>query len=449
MKIKSITVGGYKNLRKTSLLLDTITAIVSVNNYGKSNLLEAIDFGVQFMFANQKERNLMMSMVRSIPICRALENTPFEFQIEFDDPSLGEYRYVRYGFKFSWYKDDGSGRKIIDEKIEARSNTSVRYSSYLKRADGLYRRCKDTQSYRNIALEDTQLAIDILSAIDDIEIQPVINAIRKINFHICSSLDLSDRFQSAPLEYVDVKNESGILFDDNDVPRALFQLQQKDPEKYDIFVESAYSLFPEFTEISVQAYELKRQKSKVRMVIAQADANGTSVVEGDNSISIPNKIPFKIRDELYKLLITSKYLNQPIDMSMMSTGTKRVFWLLTNAFIASLRRMSFIGVEELETSIHPKLMKTLLEVLDEVLEDTPIIISSHSPFLIQYIKPSQIYIGAPNNDGTAQFKRIQPQKIKNVISVARDMDMSVGEYLFDLMSGDIDSSDRLSLYLEA
>ena len=52
MKIKSVTVGGFKNLDKTKLLLDNITAIISPNNYGKSNLLEAIDFGCEFLSLN-------------------------------------------------------------------------------------------------------------------------------------------------------------------------------------------------------------------------------------------------------------------------------------------------------------------------------------------------------------------------------------------------------------
>src|SRR5699024_9502408 len=131
-----------------------------------------------------------------------------------------------------------------------------------------------------------------------------------------------------------------------------------------------------------------------------------------------------IKDELYRLLIDSKYLNQPINMAMMSTGTKRVFWLLANVFIASAKGMSFIGVEELETSIHPKLLKNLLEILDETLMDTALIISSYSPFLVQYIKPEKIYVGVPASDGTAQFRKVQANRVKNLIHAARSMGMS-------------------------
>lgn len=58
MKINSITVGGFKNLNTTKLELDNICAIISPNNYGKSNLLEAIDFGFDFIHESRKGRKV-------------------------------------------------------------------------------------------------------------------------------------------------------------------------------------------------------------------------------------------------------------------------------------------------------------------------------------------------------------------------------------------------------
>ena len=121
---------------------------------------------------------------------------------------------------------------------------------------------------------------------------------------------------------------------------------------------------------------------------------------------------------------------------------------VANIFIASSKGMSVVGVEELETSIHPRLLKGLLEILDEVLDDTSLIISSHSPFLVQYIKTEKIYVGIPNTDGIAEFKKTKTSKTKALIKTARDHGMAVGEYLFELMAGDQDSIDTLSFYLE-
>lgn len=443
MKLKSVTVGGFKNLMKTTIELSNITAIVSPNNYGKSNLLEAIDFGVDFISENEKDRKTMMRWIKGIPINRILANEDFYFEIEFENDTEDDYKFVRYGYSFSWYRDNGTGQKITDEWMEARPNESVKYSSFLKRKEGKYRKEKNTNSFRKITLDEGQLAIDILMAMEDIPIQSVIRAIKSIDYHVCSSLDLGDRFQPNPIEYIaeDDVNDT-IAFDDKDVPRALYKLQKLDPEKYDLFLEAIYTLFPEFSEISIQSYSLNVDTKNINAMF----------VSTEETNSVNNKtveeVPFKIKDELYRVLITNQYLNQSIDIARMSTGTKRIFWLLANVFIASSKKMSFIGVEELETSIHPRLLKNLLEFLNEVLDDASLIISSHSPFLVQYIKPNKIYIGKPTDNGTAAFKKVKAGKIKQLVNLARDNDMSFGEYIFELISGDADNEDVLSFYLE-
>lgn len=441
MKLKSVTIGGFKNIRKTKINLSNITAIISPNNYGKSNLLEAIDFGVEFISASEKDRKNMMGWIKGIPIIKTLENEEFIFEIEFINDGSDEYQYVKYGYKFSWYRDDGTGQKITDEWIEARPSESVKYSSFLKRSEGKYRKEKSTTSFRKINLDDEQLAIDVLLANEGISIYSLIRAIKNIDFHVCSSLDLRDRFQPDPIEYIDSSNDDVVAFDDKDVPRALYKLQQTDPEKYDLFLEAVYTLFPEFTNVTVTPYIINIDKDQINAVYFSTDSE-------QSDRKTVEDIPFRIKDEIYNVIITSKYLNQPININRMSTGTKRIFWLLVNVFIASSKKISFIGIEELETSIHPRLLKSLLEFLNEVLDDTSIIISSHSPFLVQYIKINNIFVGKPTNDGAAEFKKIKSSKSKQLINMARDNNMAVGEYLFELMSGDKDYEAVLSFYLE-
>lgn len=442
MKLKSITVGGFKNLQRSKIEMNNIIAIVSANNYGKSNLLEAIDFGIKFLTANEKDRRSMMRYVRGIPINTSLAGEDFYFEVCFENQEDTDFRFVRYSYSFAWYRDDGKGQRITDEKIEARPNESVKYTSYLKREEGKYRKDKNTNAFRNILFNDSQLAVDVLSLIVDIPLFPVIDAIRHIDYRVCSSLDLRDRFQPFPIEYIGVEDGNDLIaFDDRDVPRAIYHLKQLDPDNYDLFVEAVTTLFPEFSEISVEPYSISSNSASLIPVRITAKDSDSKTEETEN-------IPFRIRDEIYRVFIKSRNINQPVDITRMSTGTKRIFWLLANVFIASSRGMSLIGVEELETSIHPKLLKNLLEFLDEVLEDTSMIISSHSPFLIQYIKPERLYVGVPDDKGTALFKRIKGTKIRQFISLARDNGMSAGEYLFELLSGDTESKELLRFYME-
>lgn len=438
MTVKRITVGNYKNIAQTTLECSRMIALVSTNNYGKSNLLEAIRFGLDFITSSAKARNNRMHWSRGIPLTPSLAGKDFVFSIEFDDPSLGEYRFVRYGFTFSWYNDDETGAKITDETIEMRASESVKYTSYLKRKDGKYRASKSTAAFRKLTLGNEALAIDAIGMIEDVEIADVIRKIKDIGYCLCDSLELDDSFDPNPIEF---DFGGTISLGNEDIPRTLAMLKNKQPELYNLYLETIFDLFPEFEEIKLQTLTVKEERNAQMKAIMLTSS-------GEDEPERKTEIPYHLRDELYRLVIGSKYFNQPISMEHMSTGTKRIFWLVANAVLADYKHVNLLGVDEIETSIHPKMIKKLLEALSEILGNTSMIVTSHSPYLIQYLRPESIYIGLPNEDGVACFRRIQSRKMKSLVHATRRMDMSIGEYLFDLMSGDDDSSRMLSSYLE-
>lgn len=436
MKLLSLTVGGFKNLSQTTIELGGITAFVSPNNYGKSNLLDAIDFGIDFINESPKDRNSMMGYVPAIPLVPELSNEHYHFEVEFEDEELGEYRFVKYGFSFAWIRDDGTGQTITDETLQISSQNNGRWTNYLKRKEGKYRKGHDTRSFRSISLDGNQLAIDVLTAIEDIEINPAIKKIKKLGFSLCTSLDASLRFRPTPIEAISDGSMNNLAdFDDSDIPRAMYRLKANHKDRYDELLSALFTLFPEFQEISVNPYELKKEEH---------DALEKSLhdAEGDD------KIPFRIRDELYRITIRSSNLNQPVNVNMMSTGTKRIIWLLTNVVMASVHNAPCLGVEEIETSIHPKMLQQLLEILDENIDETALLVTSHSPFLIQYLQPSQIYLGVPNDNGVAKFKRIRKDALDEIESLAYDRGLGFGTYLFELMSSDGEDAEILANALE-
>lgn len=56
MKLNRIKISGIFNLKNIEISLDDLSALIAPNNYGKSNVLNAIDFGVFFMEASLKEK---------------------------------------------------------------------------------------------------------------------------------------------------------------------------------------------------------------------------------------------------------------------------------------------------------------------------------------------------------------------------------------------------------
>lgn len=440
MRILSVTVGGFRNVEETTFELGGIVGLVSPNNYGKTNVLDAISFAIDFIQASVRERKAMMGNVGGMPLSKQLAESEFKFLVEFEEPCLGEYRFIRYGFRFVWARDDGAGRTIVDETLEINSRRGGLWSSYLKRQEGKYRSSHNTRSFRSIGLDDAQLAIDVLTSLENIDINPAIRMIKEISFGVCDSLDAANRYAFLPFEFVDASSEDkNVLFDDEDLPRALYRLKQSDYERFDVFRYAILTLFPEFEDISVDAYEV-RPETKERYGFID-----TSLENEDGG---EKSIPFHIKDELYKVSVTSRYLNQPVNISMMSTGTKRIIWLLANVVIANKQEASMLGAEEVETSIHPRMVQELLEMIDENLGDTSMLVTSHSPYLIQYLKPRNLYIGVPNDSGVASFKKIKEQAVPLMMKSARERGFGFGEYVFSLMSSDNDGAQVLASYLE-
>lgn len=437
MTIKTITVGNYKNIALTTLNCPHMLALVSPNNYGKSNMLEAIRFGLDFLSASSKTRNAMMRHLPRIPLSPSLAGKDFTFSIEFDEPSLGQYRYMRYGYQFSWYNDQGTGAKITNESIELRPNESVKYTSYLKRGDGKFRPSKSTSSFRKLKLRDDALAIDAIELISGVEISDALKALKKLGYRLCNALELDDSFIPSPFAFEGLEVDAS--FGNEDIPQMIAMLKAERPDLYSLYIETIYDLFPEFRRIELQ--KLTMQESTIQKLQA-------FMVTEDDGTEKKTEIPYHIRNDIYRLIVESDYLNQPISMEYMSTGTKRIFWLIANAVVSEYRNINLLGIDEVETSIHPRMLRGLLESLDELLGKTSMIVTSHSPYLIQYLKPEWIYIGVPHKDGVATFRRIQRSKVKLLLKAARGLEMSIGEYLFDLMSGDEDSIQILSAYLE-
>jgi len=82
MKLNKIKISGIFNLKDVEISLDDLSALIAPNNYGKSNVLQAIDFGVFFMEASLKRKSSLMRNRSLIPINTALEGAPFSFEME-------------------------------------------------------------------------------------------------------------------------------------------------------------------------------------------------------------------------------------------------------------------------------------------------------------------------------------------------------------------------------
>lgn len=427
MKLNRILIDGFRNIKSSEIYCREIVALVSLNSYGKSNLLKAIHFGVDFINAQEATKKRMMSWTKGIPLNKDISSRDYIVEFEMETSIKGSTYIVIYGYKFRWVRTDGTGARIVNEWLKAKLDEKNQKYNLLLHRDmdkAYYRRAETGRCSSKITIEDNNLVINKLNAFDDLFYSDIIKRINQMKIYIDRHLDASDSYTPNPLV---LKNVEPLEIEGNDnLPRVLYYLKEQYPEKYNLLINAYTQLFPQIVNITVQ----------------ELAANASS--ESD----FPEDVPFRLSNKVYILLVNDENLNQPISFENMSDGAKRVFLLLTNIIIADINNLSIIAVEEPENSIHPSLLQNYLRVLSQLLDDTKIIITSHSPYIIKYLEPHNVYIGSPSKTGVAQFRRIRKSAEKTLINDASKLGMSTGDYLFELLSGTQEDINTIEQYLE-
>ena len=82
MKIQAVFIDGFKNLANVRITFDNITTLVALNDFGKSNVLSGIDFGLSFIKASIEDKKDMMSNSQLIPGNCNLIGRNYKYEME-------------------------------------------------------------------------------------------------------------------------------------------------------------------------------------------------------------------------------------------------------------------------------------------------------------------------------------------------------------------------------
>ena len=427
MEILNITLGGFKNIKKVRLSFQNIIALVSTNSYGKSNVLNAIEFGIDFIRNDEEIKSNMMSWSKAIPLNKTMASDNFFIEFEMTT-NLKDKRYlVNYGYEFRWVRDDDTGSKIINEWLKIKlDEKNQKFNNYVSRTEnkGFYKSSESGRCNNVIKAEESELLINKLKAYDTLYYWEIIKKINNLNMYIERHLDASESYTPNPLIRKDL--EALQIGSSNNIPRTIYHIKKKYPDKFEILIDSFKLLFPKIVDVIVDKSEVKSEIQS----------------------HIPENLPFKIDNEVYFLYVIDENINQPLSFESISDGAKRVFLVLTSLLLADINGYSLIAIEEPENSIHPALLQRYLRVLSQFIVGCKVIMTSHSPYIIQYLEPDDIYIGIPHSDGIASFSSIRKSATKSLISDANSMGMSTGDYIFELLSGADNDLMTLKQYLE-
>ncbi|MEE3393845.1 MAG: AAA family ATPase [Lachnospiraceae bacterium] len=424
MNLMQASIEGYRNIERDTLVFGDITTLVSTNSYGKSNLMNAIDFAVDFIHADRKSRQKMMAYFPYVPLNKYMAGKNFKADFVFSTKRDESVYFVNYGFSFEWISDVG-GRKITDEWLTVKEDKkSQKANTLIRRSEKpLYKASPEGRCSSIMKVADDELIINKLQMLDNLYYHDLVEMINGISVYVERHFDTVSMFsQGTGTEFEDPFNLSHI----DNIPRIIYKLKQQYPDKYDTLMDAFLQLFPNIQELDVREIDLGKQ----------------------HHMGVSEKIPFTISDKVYSMYVKDRNLNQPINISSLSDGARRVFLMLTYTIIADIEGLSLIAMEEPENSIHPGLLQSYLNVLSQLAGNCRILIASHSPYIIQYVNTADIYIGKPNDKGMAEFARINPAKVNILLKDSMKNSNSVGDYIFDLLSGGEDDTAVLLDYLE-
>ena len=423
MKIQAVVIDGFKNLSNVKIRFDNITALVALNNFGKSNVLSAIDFGIAFIKANGENKRLMMANSNFIPMNTTMLGRNYKYEMEVSAEIDSVEYMVRYGFEFEWKDSIDKNPKIVWESLKVKLNEKgQKYTQLISRTvdNALYRRAETGRCSSKINVEPSELVVNKLMAFDDIYYYGIVKRLNNLKIYMENNLDARPFYQPDPIIRKGLENE---MVNADNLPRVIYNLKTQYPDRFELLKDVYTQLFPDIEDVLVKQIP----------------------INGSNENNISDEVPFIFSKFIHVLYVKDRNLSNSINFASMSDGAKRVFMILTKIIVSNVSNVSLIAIEEPENSVHPGLFQAYIRIISQLLDDCKVIITSHSPYVVSYLDPAWIHVGIHKTPGVAEFFSFKKSGAKQLQNDAVRFDMGMGDYLFSILS---DSDDSLVEYLE-
>ena len=424
MKIQAVLIDGFKNLSNVRISFDNITALVALNNFGKSNVLSGIDFGLDFIKASIEDKKDMMSNSNLIPINCNMIGRNYKYEMEVSTDISGEEYIIQYGYEFEWKDNEDKEPRIVSEFLKVKLNKKgQKFTQLINRTvdTALYKSSETGRCSSKIKVEETELIANKLKAFDELYYAQIITKLNGMKIYMENNLDAKSFYQPDPIIRKGFENE---MINADNLPRIIYNLKEQNPDKFELLKDVYFQLFPDIEDVIVKQFKI----------------NGLT-----NNEELTENLPFVFSNNYHVLFVKEKNLANPVNFSIMSDGAKRVFMILTKIIVSSVSNISLIAIEEPENSVHPGLFQAYIQIISQLLDDCKVIITSHSPYIISYLNPSWIHVGVNRKAGVAEFFSFKKSGQKQLENDAAGFDMSIGDYLFSMLA---DSESNIRDYLE-
>ena len=256
MKIQAVLIDGFKNLSNVKISFDNITALVALNNFGKSNVLSGIDFGLDFIKASIEDKKDMMSNSNLIPINCSMVGRNYRYEMEVSTDINNEEYIIQYGYEFEWKDSEDKEPQIVSEFLKVKlDEKGQKFTQLINRsADlALYKSSETGRCSSKIRVENAELVANKLRAYDELYYAQIITKLNGMKIYMENNLDAKSFYQPDPIIRKGFENE---MINADNLPRVIYNLKKQNPDKFELLKDVYSQLFPDIEDVIVKQFKI-------------------------------------------------------------------------------------------------------------------------------------------------------------------------------------------------
>ena len=385
-KITQIRVDGYKNLIDCKIDLNDFNVLVGSNNSGKTNLIEAIQMlGVIAFSTGDISEDVLSGKVgfsprltSSISHLTSYADKPLTLGVCFETEIKRQKWIVDYEVKIQCGDSENVKAGYLYEHLKAKPKSRTGpFATYIKRTpekltlnkrpSSIARGVSALTAMRTLYPEFKNLKPELktcLILLLDLWITPVF-AIHPSS--IRSSIDSGSEYQNWLVSSFD--------------PLLMIDRMKEDGTNYEVFTEMLCEIL-DLEDVNFVAHDIKAPATKSK------------------------KVPTSKRS---RLMTIKRKGSDYVNVEEFSDGTFLVIALLAG-ILSPGDSAPLICIEELENYLHPAAIDKLLQFLKDYSSERQILITTHSPYLLNAVRPEDVNVAVVDETGATHFEKLNDRK---------------------------------------